>query len=152
MTRIKRACFFFIAATVLGILWQTVVGGLLGKLFPNQANAAFSVLQAALLERDLLYLLGIVVLAPIIEEFVFRYGLFALLYFPRLGVWRTSLISALPFGILHLYSSMLSAVFATLTGIIFGYVYAVTRDIWCTIGTHAGVNVAALCVVAFSLL
>lgn len=152
MTRIRRIATFFIGASVLGIAWQVVVAGLLGKLLPEQASAALGVLQGAIVKRDLLYSLGVVVLAPIIEEFVFRYGLFALLYFPRFGVWPTTVFSALPFGLLHLYSSLLSAVFATLTGIIFGYIYAVTRDIWCAVGAHAGVNFAAFCVVALSLL
>lgn len=150
-SRAKRAAAFFAGATLLGLAWQVIVAGLLGQLFPGEASAGMGVLGAAILNRDLLYIAGIVVAAPVVEEFIFRYGLFALLSFPRFGVWPTSVMSALPFGLLHLYSGPLSAAFATVTGIIFGYVYAVTRDIWCAIGTHSGVNLAAMGIVAFGL-
>ncbi|MEO8186978.1 MAG: CPBP family intramembrane glutamic endopeptidase [Burkholderiaceae bacterium] len=150
-TRIKRIALFFAGAAILGIAWQLTVAGLLGKLFPGEGSAAISKLNTVILSRDWRALIDIVVVGPVIEEFIFRYALFKVLNFPRLGVWPTIVLSALPFGLVHLHIGPLTATFATLTGLIHGYVYATTKDIWCAVGTHSGINVAALGITAFTL-
>ena len=90
----------------------------------------------------LIFVLIAVVLAPIVEELVFRVFLFNALsrYAP---IWVAALISGLLFGAVHVSAP---GQFATIGlplafgGIVLAYVYATTRCYWANVLTHAGFN------------
>ena len=90
----------------------------------------------------LIFVLIAVVLAPIVEELVFRVFLFNALsrYAP---IWVAALISGLLFGAVHVSAP---GQFATIGlplafgGIVLAYVYAMTRCYWANVLTHAGFN------------
>ena len=80
--------------------------------------------------------LASVVLAPIVEELLFRK-----LLIDRMRCYgeKTAIfISALCFGLFHGNFSQLFYAFAV--GLLFGYIYSKTRRLWYTISLHAAVN------------
>lgn len=87
-------------------------------------------LQAILLE------IGIVaVLVPFMEELVFRGVILSSLR--KYGVGFSIVASGLVFGLAHLDAS--SVVFATIAGLVFGFIYAKTNNLWLTVIIH-GLN------------
>lgn len=78
----------------------------------------------------------VVVIGPIFEELMFRKVLFDRLsvYGDRLAV----LISAVAFGLFH--GNIEQLIYATAIGLLFGSIYAKTRNIWHTIFLHMAVN------------
>ena len=78
----------------------------------------------------------VVILAPIFEELVFRKLLMDRLLV--LGDKIAILVSALAFGAFH--GNLYQFFYATFVGLVFGYVYAKTRDIKYSIILHAIVN------------
>jgi membrane protease YdiL (CAAX protease family) len=93
------------------------------------------------LER-LIFVLIAIVLAPLVEELVFRVFLFNAVsrYTP---IWAAALISGLLFGAIHVAAV---GQFVTIGlplafgGIVLAYVYALTRCYWANVLTHAGFN------------
>jgi len=87
----------------------------------------------------------LLVLAPVMEELVFRAGLLEGLL--RRG-WRVGLavaLSALAFGLAHLATRSAGPALATvLPGVLLGVVYARTRQVGPCIALHAAMNGAWL--------
>lgn len=80
-----------------------------------------------------LELAGIAVLVPLMEEFAFRGALLSALRKYGTGFAITG--SALLFGMAH--TSLTSVVFATLSGLVLGFIYAKTNNLWLTVAVHA---------------
>lgn len=83
-----------------------------------------------------LVVLVVVIIAPIIEEFVFRKILIDRLsvYGDRLAV----VVSSVAFGLFH--GNLEQLLYATLLGVLFGYIYTKTRNIGHSILLHMLVN------------
>ena len=77
-------------------------------------------------------LLLTVIMAPIFEELVYRYGLVG--YIRRYGEWNAIFICALVFGLIH--TNLFQFFYAFLLGGVFGYIYIYTRQIKYTIALH----------------
>lgn len=75
------------------------------------------------------------VLVPLIEEFAFRGVLLSSLR--KYGIGFSIVASALVFGLVHVQLG--NVVFATIAGLIMGFVYARTNNLWLTIVIH-GIN------------
>ncbi len=73
-----------------------------------------------------------VVLAPIFEELLYRYGVVG--YCRRYGEWNAILISGVIFGLIH--TNLFQFFYAFMLGCIFAYVYIYTRQIKYTIALH----------------
>ena len=76
--------------------------------------------------------LGVAILAPIIEEFVFRGVIMSRL--AKHGNGFAVVVSGLIFGLAH--SDVVSVVFATIVGLAFGWIYLKTGNLWVTIFVH----------------
>ena len=81
-----------------------------------------------------LILLATVVLAPIVEEMIFRTFLFGALA-PRMGVFAGAIVTALLFGAVH-GDLVLFPTLAAL-GFIAALAYAATGNLWVSIALHA---------------
>lgn len=82
-----------------------------------------------------------VLLMPPIEEFLFRYVPFYLFdNRPRLAIW----LGAIAFGVVHLLAHPVVAVHAFVVGLMLGWVYSRSRDLWHPIAMHSGINSGAL--------
>ena len=76
------------------------------------------------------------VLGPIMEEVIFRKVLISRLV--PFGELRACVLSAVVFGLFH--GNFNQFFYATALGLIFGYVYVKTRNIFYSIGLHMGIN------------
>lgn len=85
-------------------------------------------------------ILSLVVFAPVFEELLCRGVVLGSLR-DRYGVTVAWLVSALFFGILHIYP--VQVVSATVVGLILGYVYLATDSLWSAMILHALNNAAA---------
>jgi len=86
----------------------------------------------------LLGLLLMAVLAPIVEEIIFR-GLLYRMLRERWGVWISVLVSAAFFSLVH-HGLLLSP--QLIGGIIFALAYEWSRSLWVAIVLHMGANAA----------
>lgn len=143
------------------LIWKCQVHESLGLSKPNQAAwiVFFKVSALCLLVVGLLYvvhpslfayvqlptwlygmmgLLLMVILAPIVEEIIFR-GLLYRMLRERWGVWVSVLVSAAFFSLVH-HGLLLSP--QLIGGIIFALAYEWSRSLWVAIGLHMGANAA----------
>lgn len=79
-----------------------------------------------------LYFVGIAVMPPIFEEFAFRGVLLGSLR--KHGDFFAIMVSSIIFGAVHM--SVTSIPFAIMAGMVMGYIYVVTGNIWINIGVH----------------
>ena len=87
------------------------------------------------LEAILLEIAVVAVLVPFIEEMVFRGVVLSALR--KYGLGFSIVASGLVFGMAHL--NFPNVVFATISGLVFGFIYAKTNNLWLTILIH-GLN------------
>ncbi len=83
-------------------------------------------------------LLLMVVIAPIVEEIIFR-GLLYRMLRERWGVWVSVLVSAAFFSLVH-HGLLISP--QLLGGIVFALAYEWSRSLWVAIALHMGANAA----------
>ena len=99
----------------------------------------------ALLQPDLLSVARLLLLAPLLEEWIMRAGLQAWLL-QRIAPATALLASALVFAALHLGSGLMAAALVFWPGLLFGAVYQRWRDWRLCALLHALCNAAALTV------
>lgn len=116
------------ANAVLVVLLEQLVGRTIGTI-PTNAVVELDGVQTVL------FLLGIVVLAPLCEEVFFR-GFMQRAY-EAYGSTASWIITGLLFGAMHVLNGMTAMVPATLLGLVLGYIACVTGSIWPAIGMHA---------------
>lgn len=83
-------------------------------------------------ELFVLELFSTAILVPVMEEFAFRGVLFSAL--KKYGMGFAIVGSALIFALVHL--DFANVVFAFIAGLVFGFLYAKTRNLWVTIAIH----------------
>jgi|GEM_PF-1604956 len=96
--------------------------------------------QGESLEAILLEIAVTAVLVPFMEEFAFRGVILSALR--RYGIGFSIVVSGVLFGLAHLDAS--SVVFATIAGLVFGFLYAKTNNLWLTVIVHALNNLIAV--------
>ena len=82
----------------------------------------------------------VAVLAPIIEEFVFRGVILSSLR--RFGTGFAVVTSAIIFGLVHM--DLATVAFALPAGLVFGYIYVKTNNLWIAIAIHSVNNLIAI--------
>lgn len=114
----------------IGILY---VIELIGKDAVNTGNALDEIVIDNSIALRILYM---VILAPIMEEYLFRHQFISRtrIY----GEYNAIVMSSLAFGLFH--GNLSQFFYATALGLLFGYVYVRTNDVKYTIGLHMFVN------------
>lgn len=115
--------------------------GLRVHVRPNNPFVYAPGLRRARLLASGLVVLGVVVLAPLAEEALFRGILFGTLSH-RWGYAAGTLSSALVFGLAHLDLSLLVPL--ALTGLVFNELYRRTHSLWPSTVAHATLNAIAV--------
>ena len=118
------------AGSFIGNFANTYIGNMIGKLPENSIAETVSTTPIWLI------FIGIVILAPIFEELIFRK-----LMIDRLSVYGDKMaiiFSAVAFGFMH--GNLYQFFYATILGALFGYVYTRTKNIKYTIFMHMIVN------------
>ncbi len=124
------AIFLMYAGNILGNLVTTAISALTG----TSAEAAIT--TYALADSLVLKILFMVILAPLIEEYVFRRQLIDRMscYGEKLAV----VTSALMFGLFH--GNFTQFFYAFALGLLFGYIYLKTGKLRYSAGLHMGIN------------
>ena len=132
---IPAVCVFGAAASHgLSILISLInIDGLLGSY--EESSAA---LYAA---GVILVVIRTVILAPLVEELIFR-GLIFNRIKGYLGFWAAAVISAAIFGIYHL--NLAQGIYAFLFGILFCLIYRRFESLWGCIFMHAAANLLSV--------
>lgn len=121
----------YIALIVLGFLGMAINSFILSLFVDNQ----FDLLEnsKALLLSGPIGIFSVVVLVPIVEELVFR-KIFIESLTPKVGPMMAIIFSSLIFGILH--GASVQILGATLLGLLFGWIYFVSKSIVPSIIVH----------------
>lgn len=129
-----------------GLKGLSLILSSLAGLFATDLAAEFMDLPNTLedvfldLAHNPLGILALAVVAPVVEEYVFRRGMISPFLAPQshnltsLQLFAPILISALTFGIIHGNPAQIP--FAAIAGIILGYIYVQTRSILLTSVIH----------------
>ncbi|MGM9636454.1 MAG: lysostaphin resistance A-like protein [Eubacteriales bacterium] len=88
-----------------------------------------------------IYILGGVILAPIVEEFVMR-GLMAKRFSRGMPKWLAVLVAAVIFGCIH--DAVIQKIYAGLLGILLGAVFFRENSLFASVAVHFGFNLASL--------
>lgn len=122
-----------LAISLLGNYPAFFVSNLLGQFGYDSSPSYTS--NADSLEAILLEIAVVAILVPFIEELVFRGVVLSALR--KYGIGFSIVASALIFGMAHL--DLPNVIFATVSGLAFGFIYAKTNNLWLTIIIH-GLN------------
>ncbi len=119
-------------------LFITYCGNFIGMGLSSliTGGTAINPVEAYLQDNTLLKILGVVVIAPVVEEYVFRKTLIdhSLPY----GEKGAILLSAVTFGLLH--RNFFQFFYAAGLGLLLGYIYVRTGKLWYTVLLHAIIN------------
>lgn len=85
---------------------------------------------------------GLSLTAGFCEEFLFR-GYFVWVFAPWLGWWGAAAVSAVLFGVLHIYQGWGGVIRTGATGVLLTLVVALTGSLWPAIVLHALVDVGS---------
>ncbi len=143
---LSRSTFVWILVGIILVFLGQMVGSLLDKsifqLTTQSANTSSTVADAAI---SPMALISIVLLAPLVEEFVFRYAAINILTQKFKQTWSI-LISSLFFAIMHFDFPFIFGYF--LIGIILAVIYIRTNRLLVSFVVHASMN---LIVVIFQI-
>ena len=135
---LSRSTFVWILVGIILVFLGQMVGSLLDKsifqLTTQSANTSSAVADAAI---SPMALISIVLLAPLVEEFVFRYAAINILMSKFKKTWSI-IISSLFFSIIHFDFPFIFGYF--LIGIILAVVYMRTNRLLVSFVVHASMN------------
>jgi membrane protease YdiL (CAAX protease family) len=141
-----KTALFGVLAVLGGHALITVLVGLLSQ---NQSlGENYQLVEKMMHSGSLpLRLITLVVIGPIVEEFIFRGILInrAVYWMPK---WAAVAVSALIFGAMH--GNVIQGLYAFLVGLLLGYIYIKTRNIIAAIAAHMVFNAYDLLLNALS--
>jgi membrane protease YdiL (CAAX protease family) len=123
-----------------GVLFNLMISFILNAIsgiIPSSANLELESMTNMIMSGNfIVVLLSVGILGPIVEELVFRYGIFKQL--EKINYIFAIIISSLLFGIMHM--NLVQSTYATLLGILFAFVYHKTNNLMYPILLHIGIN------------
>ncbi|WP_099204060.1 CPBP family intramembrane glutamic endopeptidase [Scatolibacter rhodanostii] len=134
-----KLCFIFLG--VGAAFLSNIPGQLVSKLVEYLGFRTAEAPVPSEMTADLLlpYLLQLVIIAPLVEEFVCRGVILSAL--EKHGQLFAITTSGLLFGLMH--GDIASMVVASIAGMLFGLIYIKTRNLWVTVVIHALYNLTA---------
>jgi len=144
----------FPIVTVLSELVDKILKSFFGLKIYEQTAVRFVKVAMDSPTSLIFALLSVLVLAPLIEEFLFR-GILQTYFKKRLGIYASILLSALCFSLFHFSPnqglgnvSLVLSLF--ILGGFLGFLYERQRSLWACIGLHAAFNsISALRILFF---
>ena len=136
---VKDVAIIAICVFLIGIAMQFVSSYILTmalSFFPSEAKE-YGENIGALLELSFSMLFYVCVLAPVLEEFIFR-GIFVSLFKQFIPYLAANILQALLFGIYHM--NLIQGIYAFFLGLFIGYILYVTGSIGYTMLFHCGIN------------
>ncbi|MCR4611058.1 MAG: CPBP family intramembrane metalloprotease, partial [Lachnospiraceae bacterium] len=143
-SKLPKEILFIVAIVVLGVVLNYVA-----THFPLiEVSESFKDANSYLSSGDMVSkILANVLITPALEELVFR-GIVCGELEKKFDVAPTVVLSALIFGILHF--NWVQMIYATLVGLLIGYVYEETHKLWVVYAGHALLNLVVV-IVAFNM-
>lgn len=140
---IKRLLITALIVAVAGIVIQFVSTLLLNAILPlfPAASESYDVLEAKLSELTPENILYVGLLAPLIEELIFRFAILGLAY-NFMPFFLANLIQAVLFGLFH--GNVVQVVYAFILGLLIGYVVYKTRYWGFALILHMSINLSGL--------
>ncbi len=136
--KLSRSSFVWILVGIILVFLGQIIGSMLDKsifqLTTQSANTSNTVAAAAI---SPIALISIVLLAPLVEEFVFRYAAINILTRKFKQTWSI-LISSLFFSIMHFDFPFIFGYF--LIGLVLAVVYVRTNRLLVSFVVHASMN------------
>lgn len=126
-----RGRFVFTAIAVTPILYAVVT--VILSLLPEAWLEAYAEASAALSQTGVITVIATVLVAPIVEEVIFR-GLILSRLRRAMPGWLAVLVSALVFGVCHGQAVWIA--YAFVLGVIFGFIALRSKSIWPSLAAH----------------
>ncbi len=124
---------------LVGVLWffaDSMLEDLLGIEMPEDLEKTFKELM-----HSPIGVLGVCVCAPVFEELLMRTAILGLMLRGGVKPWIAITISALAFGLMHM--NLAQFVFASIGGLMLGFVYYKTNNVFAVMIIHAIQNTFA---------
>lgn len=142
---VKTDRFNIFYAIILGICCWLFNSGVLSLveeagLFSSQFEYMNNILAPISQGSILISMLTVGIVAPIAEEFLFRGVIYNTLK-KKISIKWTIVIQAILFGVFH--GNLVQGTYATLLGLVFGYVTYKTKSLWPAIIMHMANNLTA---------
>lgn len=123
-----------------GVLFNLMISFILhivNGIIPTSANLELEAMTNTIMSGNFfIVLLSVGILGPIVEELVFRYGVFKQL--SKINYLFALIISSCLFGIMHM--NLVQSTYAMLLGFLFAFVYYKTNNLIYPILLHIGIN------------
>lgn len=136
--KVKDALLIILLAVLFNIAFNNII-----SLTPLKAwSASYQEIEATIYSDSLIWqIVSVGILAPILEEIVFRGILFHNLR-AAVGSWPAMIASGIIFGLMHY--NLVQFVYAFLLGIFFAYLLEKTGELWTCILAHIAANLFSL--------
>ena len=118
---------------ILNVLVSVAVESLPASITKSSYNELVSMIM---IDNIWITLLTTGILAPIVEEFIFRYGIQGI--YIKKSVFAGIIVSSLMFGIAHM--NPIQSTYAFILGLILGYIYYKTGNLLNSIILHVTIN------------
>lgn len=145
MSHVKRIRFIYIILMVIaGIAFQFASAGVLDYILEHFFRAyveGYENMVDVLTDKNMQMLFYVCLLAPILEEFVFRGPIFSFAK-KHLPFLIANGIQAILFGIYH--GNMIQGVYAFIFGLILGYIIKLTGSVFYTMIMHMSINITGV--------
>ena len=143
---------FYLAGRVIAVAGTVINQLVSGNQMSMNDQAIFGLtagLKEGFLPFTICFLLALGIIAPIIEELVFR-GLASQIFFSGGNKWLAAIVTSLIFGILHA-TNLIEWIMYTGLGIVFYLAYARRRNIKDSILLHMLNNIPSAIFIAFTI-
>jgi len=140
---VKHAVMLVAIVLTLGLFSQVVASYIFTAIldfFPDAAEKYMSDMSS-ILQPEPGILIYVCIVAPVIEEFVFR-GMCLGLLTKVAGFHIANILQALVFGLYH--GNLIQGIYAFILGICIGYIFYFLGSIGYTMIFHIGINVAGM--------
>ena len=143
---------FYLAGRVIAVAGTVINQLVSGNQMSMNDQAIFGLtagIKEGFLPFTICFLLAIGIIAPIIEELVFR-GLASQIFFSGGNKWLAAIVTSLIFGILHA-TNLIEWIMYTSLGVVFYLAYARRRNIKDSILLHMINNIPSAIFIAFAI-
>ena len=143
---------FYLAGRVIAVAGTVINQLVSGNQMSMNDQAIFGLtagLKEGFLPFTICFLLAIGIIAPIIEELVFR-GLASQIFFSGGNKWLAAIVTSLIFGILHA-TNLIEWIMYTSLGVVFYLAYARRRNIKDSILLHMLNNIPPAILLAYTI-
>lgn len=139
MINLKAAFFWIISGIVINLVMSSAITLIPQSITSGQYSALMNVATTG---SPTIVLLATGILTPVIEEFIFRYGIIGIYLKKSENTKKAVIISALLFGIAHL--NPIQSTYAFLIGLILGWVYIKSENLLPCVLIHVAINTSSV--------